>query len=79
MAFNLLNSKDISDRGEILDGVRYKRGSIKLVEADGAFYVIVRWYLMFKIPFFKRVYSFKTREEAEHTFDRTKAHFYKIS
>ncbi|MBI5727208.1 MAG: hypothetical protein HY965_05115 [Ignavibacteriales bacterium] len=64
---------------EILRGVRYRKGSIKLLEADNLFIVEIKHYFLFRITYYIKRMKFNTLEEAEQTYDRIQSYFYRIS
>lgn len=63
----------------ILKGVRYKKGSIKLMELSGLYVVEIKYYFIFRITYFIKRMRFSTIEDAEHTYDRMQSYFYRIS
>lgn len=67
------------NEGEIVRGVRYKRGSVKVVLSVDEYHVILKKYWYFKIPFYYQCKTFKTLEEAENEYSRLQSYLYRIS
>ncbi len=65
--------------GTILDGIRYKRGSVKIIEKENKYYVEEKKYLFFKFQYYKKRCEYETLGAAENEFARIAANLYKIS
>ncbi len=50
-------------------GVRYEKASVKIVESNDGFHVIVRYFIFKKIPFFVNNERFDSAEDADHRYE----------
>ncbi len=65
--------------GTIIDGVRYKRGSVKIIEKDDIYHVVVKKYIFYKIQYYSKHFQFETLDAAENQLARIAANLYKAS
>lgn len=67
------------DDFNIVTGVRYKKGSVKILEQGDKFVVVVKRYFLRTIPLYEKKFEFNTMEEAEIEYDRQKHAMWRIS
>ncbi len=66
------NSESIT----VLEGVRYKKGSVKIIEQYAKYFVILKLYLPLGIPFSKKVFEFTNLKDAENKYDNLKSYLW---
>jgi hypothetical protein len=65
------NGKDFN----IIEGVRFKKASVKIIEQGGEYVVVLRQYFLRKIPFFVKKFHFETLSDAEVKYEFLKNYF----
>lgn len=64
---------------EILQGVRYKKGSVKLLKGVRQYYVVEKRYFLRRIPVYQKIHSFDTQFLAENKYDELKSTIWRLS
>ena len=68
-----------SDDFHVIEGVRYKKGSVKIIEQGGNYIVIMKRYLIKRIPYSTKQFEFSDLQEAEIKYETLKNHLWRIS
>lgn len=50
-------------------GVRYEKASVKIVESNDEYKVVVRYFIFKRFPFFVRKEKFNSAEDADHRYE----------
>lgn len=68
-----------SDDFHVIEGVRYKKGSVKIIEQEGDYIVVMKRYLVKKIPFYTKRFEFSELQDAEIKYEALKNFLWRIS
>lgn len=68
-----------NDDFHVIEGVRYKKGSAKIIEQEGGYIVVLRRYFFKRIPFSTKRFEFSELQDAEIKYEVLKNHLWRIS
>jgi hypothetical protein len=68
-----------SDDFHVIEGVRYKKGSVKIIEQEGSYVVILKRYLIKRITYSVKRFEFSELQDAEIKYETLKNHLWRIS
>ena len=68
-----------SDDYNVIEGVRYKGCSIKIIEQAGEYIVVLRYFIFKKIPYSTEKFPFETLQEAEVKYEFLKNYLRRFS
>ncbi len=56
----------------VIEGIRYKGASVKIIEQAGEFIVVMRMFILRRIPYYVKKFHFDTLPEAEIKYEYIK-------
>ena len=70
---------DNSEPFTVIEGIRYKKGSVKILEQNEKYFVIMKRYLIWDLSLSKKTFEYTNLIDAESRYEELKHHLYLIS